>query len=563
MNWKQISNSLWLFIYIIAVFSGQKLQAKAEELSAEYIIIGGGTAGLVLANKLSEKYSVIVLEAGTDQDVNPLIMTPSESGALSTRLNQLFFPLGHWVDGTENYSRIFPAMAGELLGGGSSVNGMQYVKSTPLFYQELEAVTGDSAWGPTNVYNVFKEIEKFNGISGQFDPAAHGFNGPINIRQAVFNQPAATSFATQLAAAATTAGIPLSVITDYNDPETPNGAFVHWQLSQYPDKTRQSSSRAYLRGVCTKQISSGVYEGQKGKLLVYTKAKAERILFSKSKKAKGVEAIVNGQQCIFQARKKIILSAGYQSPVLLQLSGIGDPTMLNTAGIQVVYANPNVGQNLLNHTLFFITGTGAVPPPQPDFDANDLYSGGAFFPDPTQPNSGRAFELIGIPGFPVTAPTYFSIAALLLNAKSKGNIGLNLAGGTPAGSDPSRISVFNFDYFNDPADLDSAAACYTVAYNTLIGMGLTPQSNFPNPTDSAAVKTYIRDFYSQAYHWVGACSMGQSPSAGAVVDSSGHVFGVKDLVVADISISPLNYGGNTQSLAYLIGNVIASKLLAE
>lgn len=548
MKYKSLSKTLGFFVGIVGFLSGHDLHAKVKHLTADIIVIGGGTAGCALTSILSQKHKVILLDAGTNQSNNPKISLPSNSGGLINDVNTFFWELGHWVDTTNpptGAPSFQPGVAGKVFGGGSSVNGLQFVRSTVGYFSRIEALTGDSAWGPENAFKVYDQIETFNGISGQFNPAVHGFKGPLNIRQCALNAPVALTFAS-----AVTVAVPgISVISDYNDPSTPNGSFVNWQLTENPDETRAQSFQAYLQGK-VKRKSDNVYTGKN--ITLYGKARVEKILFSDDHTpvAKGVKAVIDGEEFVFQAKKKIIVAAGFQSPILLQLSGIGPKDVLNAANIDVVVNNPNVGHKMVNHPIFTLTGTGVVPV-DPNPDPNNLYTGGAFLPDPTQPGD-RGFQWIGIAG-----PGSFTIAALLLDAKSQGTLGVFPSA---PGSNPIHMPNVQFNYWSDPADLASAVACYTQMYNTLVQMMLTPLG--PNPAVPANVQAYILSTYSEAYHWTGSCSMGTSIST-AVVDSSGHVFGTKNLIVADITISPFNCLGNTQGIAYLIGNIIANKILNE
>jgi choline dehydrogenase len=544
MKYKSLSKTLGFFVGIIGLLSGHDLHAKVKHLTADIIVIGGGTAGCALTSKLSKKYKVILLDAGTNQSNNPQISLAANNGGLVNNVNYFFWELGHWVDThTPTGAPIFlPAVAGKVLGGGSAVNGLQFVRSTAGYFSGVEAITGDSDWGPTNAFTVYNDIETFNGVSGQYNPAAHGFTGPLNVRQCVLNPLAATSFANSTA---TVTGVP--VISDYNNPSTPNGPFVNWQITENPNETRAHSFLAYLQDK-VKLKSDNVYKGKN--IILYTMARVEQILFSDDQipVAKGVRAVVDGEEFIFQAKEKIIVAAGFQSPVLLQLSGIGPKAVLKAAGIDVVVDSPNVGQKMVNHPIFTLTGVGVVPV-DPNPNPNNLYTGGAFLPDPSQPgNLGRSFQWIGIAG-----AGNFTIAALLLDAKSQGTIGV-------FGSNPIRMPNIQFNYWTNPDDIASALACYGQMYLTLQDMGLTPLG--PDPVSPANVQAYILSTYNEAYHWTGSCSMGTSIST-AVVDSSGHVFGTKNLVVADITISPLNCLGNTQGIAYLIGNIIANKILND
>jgi choline dehydrogenase len=533
------------------VTSKQKVSSEIDEICADYVIIGGGTAGAVLANRLSKKKrKVVVLEGGLKQDNNRFIRDPLAAGDLVlAHTNEFFWALGHEKGGTIDNLRL-AAVAGEILGGSSSVNGMQFVRGTRKFFNEWEKIAGDKDWGPQNAGRVYKNIETFNGVPGQFNPAAHGESGPVDVRQAVRNLEAAQLFQNAL----TTLGYPIT--PDYNDLKGPAiGSFLYWQLTQQPNQNRESSSTAYLDEILHRK-SCNVFTGRDGRLVVYTKGRALRIKFDDREGCKyaiGVLADIDGKQVFVRAKHKVILSAGFQSPLLLQLSGIGDKALLKKHCVPLVFDNPNVGRNMLNHPIFVLTGIGDVPlASNPDPKA--LYDGGAELPDPSRPNqNARGFQLIGI-ATPSETPGAgaFTIATLLLDAKSRGHIEI-------INSDPLRMPEFKFNYFRNPDDVDSAIGAYGIMFNTLTTMGLTPLG--PNPADTDAVRDFILATFSQAFHWVGSCRMAKSAKHG-VVNSDGEVFGVKDLIVADITIIPVNTAGNAMAPAFLVGNIIADKLLS-
>jgi len=537
-----------VLILTVSLAFGISVEAKCTALSADYVIIGGGTAGIAMASRLSVNNSVILLEAGQNEDTNPLVTDPTNSRIILNFFNEFFWALGQNEPG-DSGGRVFQAVAGELLGGGSSVNGMQYVRSTASYFSNLQTLLGDPAWGPTNTLEVFKNIETFTGVPGFYNPAVHGTSGPISVRQAVKNDTAANDYVQALVSL----GYP--EITDYNDPATPIGAYLYWQLTEQPALTRESSSTAYFGDVLVQQ-SDNIYKTINKPITLYTKARVENILFSNNSgpTARGVRAIVNGSEHVFQAKKKVILCAGFQSPYLLMLSGIGDGTALANLGIPVVYDNPNVGQSMLNHPSISLTGTGNVP--SGTIDPEGLYSGGAFLADPTQPSdTDRGFQIIGIALPNAINPTQglFTTVGILLNSLSEGNIFLNA-------DDPLRVPRYNFNYFSNPADLASAVELYTIMYDSLDALPWITSISGPAPS-SGEVEAWILDHYDQAYHWTGSCRMAQTPADG-VTDSSGNVFGVNNLVIADTSIAPLNFRGNTQAWAYLAANIIASKILA-
>lgn len=521
--------------------------------TADIIIIGIGNSGAPLAARLSTKFSVIGFEAGIKQDNDPLISNPLAAGSLvQSYTNKFFFPLGHAEINAAPDNKRFPIVAGELFSGGSAVNGLQYVHSTAAFYEEWQKIANDPAWGPANAERVFKEIENFNGVPGFFNPAVHGTNGPVDVRQACRNIEAATLLQNSL----TAQGYP--VAEDYNDFATPVGSFRYWQLTEQPNQNRETSSTAYLDPIIHRR--GDVWVGDdKHKLAIYPKARVLHILFDKREgkkpRAIGVLVDINGKQHKYYARHEIILSTGFQSPFYLQTSGIGNKTLLENLGIPVIYDNPNVGINMENHPIISLSAIGNVPAAS-NPDPKALYDGGAELPSVNDP--GRNFQMIGIAN-PGQGTGVFTIASLIFKARSFGFQ-------EPYYSDPLRPPRAIFNYFTNPADIVLGVEIYNIMYNTLVGMGLIPlgpaASSSLNPNDPtfAPVRDYVIANYGQAYHWTGMCRMTTSPTTG-VVDNNGRVFGVDNLIVADITVAPLSPLGNCMATAYLVSNIIADKLL--
>ena len=242
-----------------------------------------------------------------------------------------------------------------------------------------------------------------------------------------------------------------SRIPDYNDPNTPLGPFTRWQLYQDPDGQRESSSTAFL----SSDIVTSDGQGRKGrKLRVFSKSTALRVLFKK-KRAIGVEFIKEGETVRAYARKKVIISAGINSAQLLMLSGIGPADLLNNADIPVIFDNPNVGQNLKNHTLNFAVFTTNPNPqnnPEPLDDPNALFTGGAFLPDPTSGSdqNRRGVQLIGI-----GSEDSLTIAIIFLQPKSSGSIKIQ-------SNDPLQIVLADEGFLENTADLEAIKNIYKV-----------------------------------------------------------------------------------------------------
>ncbi len=340
----------------------------------DYIVVGTGPAGAVMAKTLSDdkETSVLVLEAGENNDRDRPISDSRFAPVLEERFFPQYFWQGEGVPQEEVNDRTFEWTTGRLSGGGSSINGEQYVRPTPAVLKEWERLLG-KRWSPEQAIRHFKQLEKFQGEDE--NPKFHGYKGRINIRQAPTN-PTVVSEKLVLAIVKATG---VDRILDYNDPTTPIGAFTQWQLFQKPNGQRVSSSTAFL----SPEVMGTDGYGENVRLLrVLYNTTVLRILF-KGRRAIGVELLREGKMVKAFARKKVIVSAGINSPQLLMLSGIGPAKILRQAGIPVVSNHPNVGKNLTNHTLNFATfSMNQRDLADLEVDPFALYTGGAFLPHP-------------------------------------------------------------------------------------------------------------------------------------------------------------------------------------
>ncbi|EJL23916.1 GMC family oxidoreductase [Brevibacillus sp. BC25] len=524
---------------------------KDKKIIFDYIVVGTGPAGSVIAKKLTDdkKTSVLVLEAGENNDRD----TPISNSTFALELEELYLPQYFWqgegVPQEKVNERSFEWTTGRLLGGGTSINTQQYVRPTSAVFQHWEKLLGP-LWSPKNATRSFRKMENYNGKTNNKE--VHGYKGLIDIRQAPENP---TPMSKKLVSAIEKA-TGFRKILDYNDPKTPLGPFMRWQLFQQPNGRRESASTAFL----SSDIMTTAGQGVNGrKLQVFFKSTALRVLF-KNKRAIGVEFLKEGKRVRAYTRRKVIISAGINSSQLLMLSGIGPAKMLKDAGIPIVFANPHVGKNLRNHTLNFAEfSANPKDNPLPDDDPNALFTGGAFLPDPT-PGSNktrRAVQLIGI-----GSKGKLMIAILFLKPKSRGSIKIQ-------SNDPLKIVLADEGYLNNPADLEAVKNCYKV-YIKKIAAQLTAidrSYRLISPTldiinNNRKLEEFIKNNFDHNHHEQGALRMAPL-SKGGVVDSQGQVHGVKDLIVADDSIIPFTVDGNTSAPAYLIGNTIAQQLLKQ
>lgn len=521
---------------------------KERKLIFDYIVVGTGPAGAAMAKTLSDdgKTSVLVLEAGERKDRD----SPIRDSTFALELEESFFPQYFWQgEGVPQKGvddRAFEWTTGRLAGGGSSINGEQYVRPTADVMLQWERLLGP-VWSPEQAVRHFKRLEKFNGKTTNGN--AHGYHGPIDIRQAPFHP---TRMASKLVSAIEKA-TGFKEIQDYNDPDTPLGPFTRWQLYQQPSGRRVSSSTAFLSSAIATPNGYGV---QGRKLRIFFKTTALRILF-KGKQAIGMEFLKEGKCQRAYADQKVILSAGINSPQILMLSGIGPAQQLKEAGVPVIVDNPNVGKRLRNHTLNFATfSTNPDDPPLPAGDLSALYTGGAFLPDPT-PGSNqnrRAVQLIGIGG-----QETLTIAILYLKPKSRGDIRIQ-------SNDPTQIVLADEAFLSDARDLETLKTIYRTYIKKIASelQAIDSAYRLLSPTvevinDDDKLERFIQETFEHNHHQQGFLRMAPRRKGG-VVNSRGEVHGVKGLVVADASLVPFTVDGNTSAAAYLIGFTIAERL---
>jgi choline dehydrogenase len=526
----------------------RNLQRKIGRLTFDYICIGTGPAGAVIAKTLTDdkKTAVLVLEAGENKDRDRPIQDSTFAPELEEQFFAQYFWQGEGVPQDEVDERTFEWTTGRLAGGGSSINGEQYVRPTAAVFSKWERLLGP-IWSQRRAMQRFKRMERFNGET--HNAKAHGFHGRINIRQAPQNP---TLMANKLVSAIEQA-TGFDQILDYNDPETPLGPFTRWQLFQKPNGRRESSSTAFLSADIVNPNGRGV-SGRK--LKIFFKSTALRVLFEK-KRAVGVEFLKEGQCVRAYARKKVIISAGINSAHLLMLSGIGPAADLTAAGIPVVFPNPNVGKRLRNHTLnFAVFTTNPNDHSLPAGDADALYTGGAFLPDPSpgaDPQQ-RSVQLIGI-----GSSDTLTLAILFLQPKSLGSIHIQ-------SQDPLQIVLADEGFLQNPDDLEAVKNIYKI-YIRNIAVQLEandPAYRLISPTldiinDDTRLEEFIKENFAHNHHQQGSLRMA-SIRNGGVVDRRGAVHGVKDLIVADDSIIPFTVDGNTSAPAFLIGLTIAEQL---
>ncbi|WP_374354970.1 GMC family oxidoreductase [Chitinimonas sp.] len=512
----------------------------------DYVIVGGGSAGCVLASRLSEDPAVTVclLEAGPP-DRHPLIHMPL--GILWMMRSKVL----NWNFHTEpeaqlNKRKLFWPR-GRTLGGSSSSNAMCYTRGHAADYDSW-AAQGNAGWSYQALLPYFKRSQhQERGAS-----AYHGTGGPLNVMDARSLSPLSPVFVK----AAVAAGFTES--HDFNGAEQEGVGY--YQLTQ-KDGRRCSVAKGYL----------GHAKGRSN-LTIITDAHATRVVFD-GKRAVGVQYRCKGKTCQVAARREVLLSAGaIQSPQLLLLSGVGEAGQLQRFGIPLVHELPGVGKNLQDHLDVIIVDSCTKPlsygiTPKnlllglPNLlrylfarngmlTTNGAEAGGFIKSDPAEPipdlqlhftpgrlrDHGRDLKFLIGEGY--------SLHVCQLRPKSVGEI-------TLASADPMAKPAIHANYLSHPDDMAAMVKGVRLARKVLAaapfdayrGEELVPGKAVSD--DEAQIREFIRAKAETIYHPVGTCKMGSGPMA--VVDAELRVHGLEGLRVVDASIMPTLIGGNTNA----------------
>ncbi|WP_033289273.1 GMC family oxidoreductase [Amycolatopsis jejuensis] len=521
----------------------------------DYIVVGAGAAGCVVANRLAQDPGtrVLLLEAG-GRDWSPLIHLP-------VGFTKLTSPAVNWgfetVPQPQLNDRRMWYPQGRTLGGSTSINAMIYIRGHAEDYETWKKL-GNKDWGYEEVLPFFRRAEHNERLADAY----HGTDGPMNVTEQVQHNELSKAFVR----AAQELGLPFN--HDFNGAR--QDGVGYYDVTQR-NVRRESSATAYLKPV-----------RRNGNLTIVTHALATKVLVS-SGKAVGVRYLHKNTPAVAYADREVVLSGGaVNSPRLLLLSGIGPADELRPLGIDVVHDLPGVGKNFQDHMDVYLTAE-TVPVSYNESDRPDraLRYGLQYLLTKTGPVTAcvceagafvRSSDEVVSPDIQIHCLPAFVIDHGRRRVKGHG-LTINTCNLRPRSigevrlhsSDPGRAPAINPNYLADPYDWQVSMAGFRWGRKLLQSEAFAPyvrQEHLPGAqvqTDDE-LRTYIREWAKTDYHPVGSCKMGTDEMA--VVDGELRVHGLDGLRVVDASIMPTLISGNTQATSIMIGEKGAHHLLA-
>src|SRR3989338_6078457 len=522
----------------------------------DYVVVGGGAAGSLVAEYLSRdsRNRVLLLEAGGDYagDEAIDIVVHNTKHVQRDHYAQYF-----WQQGQEQ-NEVLPPDAnhsyttGRLLGGESAVGDARYNRGTAEFYDIIAALTEDTIWNSTNMLEIFRELETY-WPADNTSFFSRGHEGLLN----VVEQGIVTDMASKLVAAFS-ALTELPALNDYNA-TSELGPFTRWQNMIFGDAERMSADKVFL----TEEVR------ERSNLVIRLHCTVTKVLFTSHKEAYGVSYLENGLYREAYGRERIILTAGVNSPVILQHSGVGDADYLDAVEVEVVHNNTNVGVTVYNHNGIVIRfHKNSTDEPSPY--NSDLYEGGAWLPNPVDPierdllsddyRTARRVQAAAI-----NLGDYMDLEFFSLQPRQSGYVTVRDNDPLRAPQSSDRIFMGEDGVYEENFYIDTIrdyGCALTDIFTGEDSAPIDPEYYMIDPPyfmcgDTSGLRQWIRGRATvQAHDWVGSNRMGTTEDGTSVCNSKGSVHGVTRLTIADKSVLPQINNGVGIAVEYGVAHAV-------